>query len=553
MPAKPDRATAYAKAIKAGKVLAGQPVRLACERHLRDLKRKDLVWHRDRAERAIQFFSDILLLEDGRPFDLQPFQAFIVGSLFGWYTKAGDRRFRTAYCEIGKGNGKSPLAAGIGIYGIVADGEPAPEVYAAAVSHDQARIVFKDAARMVEESPELKALITSQVGSLTIPSQYATFRPVSSEHRSLDGLRVHMGLIDELHEHPSALVVDKIRAGTKSRKNALIFEITNSGYDRNSVCWKHHDYSIQILEGVAENDAWFAYVCSLDTGDSWIDESVWVKANPGLDVILPRRYLREHVEEARGMPSKENIVRRLNFCEWTEQVTRWLPMEAWDACEGLDLADLRGRRCVGGLDLGSTRDTTAFVLVFEEGDGLAVLPHFWLPEDGIAEREIRDHVPYREWARAGYLTITQGPVTDYREVRRRILELGSQYQVSAIAYDKWNATETAHELSDAGALMVDLPQRISSLAEAVNKIEAAVISGKLRHGGHPVLRWMAANASTKSDPEGNRRLIKPTDQTKRVDGMVALSMAVGYLVRAVPELPSVYDDVAARPEGLLSI
>jgi len=359
--------TAYAQAVVAGEIVAGKPVRLACQRHLRDLEtghERGLTFDEKAESRALEYFGMLCLSEGefaGKPFTLQPFQKFIVGSLFGWKGDDGYRRFRKAYIEIAKGNGKSPLAAAVGLYALVADGEEGAEIYSAAVTREQAGILWSDAKHMVEASPALSRRVSVNVRNLAVLSTNSYFRPVSSEARSLDGKRVHFALIDELHEHPSAMVVDKMQAGTKGRRQPLIFEITNSGYDRHSVCYQHHDYSIRILEGILDDDGWFAFVCALDEGDDWQDEAVWPKANPNIDVSVTLKYLREQVREAVGMPAKQNIVKRLNFCIWTEQSTRWIDIALWDACrQPIDRESLIGRVCFGGLDLSSTTDISAF-------------------------------------------------------------------------------------------------------------------------------------------------------------------------------------------------
>ncbi len=541
-----DQATEYARAVVAGKVLAGRPVRLACERHLRDIKsgaKRGLKWNVKKAETAIEFFYDMLVLEDGRPFKLEPYQCFQVGSVFGWYGGDGYRRFRTAYVEMGKGSGKSPMAAGIGHVGFIADNEPAPEIYVAATMREQARIVFTDAVRMVEGSPELKELVSVQVGSLSIPSQHAVYRPVSAEHRGLDGLRVHMGLIDELHEHPSALVVDKIRAGTKGRRNALIFEITNSGWDRHSVCWNHHEYSLKVLEGVIENDSWFAYVCALDEGDDWRDEKVWIKTNPGLGVTLPIKYLREQVAEAVGMPTKENLTRRLNFCEWTEQDTRAIPMTEWNkpqACAPIDVAALRGRDCYGGLDLAKVNDLSAFALVFppvDLGEMWKLLCWFWVPKEDIARRALKDRVPYDVWERQGHLIATPGNTTDYGFIESKVVEISGLYNIREIAFDRTFAGEIVQALASEGLTMVEFGQGFMSMAAPTSELLRQVKAGELQHGGHPVMTWCASNLTVAEDAAGN---IKPDKErsVEKIDGISATCNALGRaLVRpaAMPE------------------
>lgn len=563
MPArKPDAATAYARAVKSGRVKAGPYVRLAALRHLRDLKRKDLVWHADRAEEAIEFYAEMLTLEDGSPFELEPFQAFIVGSCFGWYLPDGRRRFRSAYVEIGKGNGKTPLAAGLGLYGLVGDREPASEVYAAATTRDQAKIAYKDAARMVEASPELNELIETQVGSLSIPAQHAVFRPVSSEHRGLDGLRVHIGIVDELHEHPTAVVVDKIRAGTKRRRNALIFEITNSGYDRTSVCWAHHELSVKVLEGTVENDQWFAYVCALDDGDDWQDERTWIKVNPGMGSILPKSYLREQVAEAVGMPSKENIVKRLNFCMWTEQSERWLPLDRWDACPGerLDLDEFRGQRCVMAIDGAFTNDFFASCKLFgpDEDGAYAAVWQFWLPEGSLAAsgsgRSEAARLQIQEWARQGWITLTDGEIIDYDVIEAELLRDAAQYDLAWLPFDRWGLAQLVAHLRDALGTrynpatgknedrVVPFPQSMAQMSGPTKELEKLIVAGKLRHGGNPVARWMASNVTIRHGPNAQ---VKPDRDRSgdKIDGIIALIMALDMTMRQVNR-PAQRDEAA---------
>lgn len=543
-----DTATAYARAVVSGNVVAGKPVRLACARHLRDLKEgkaRGLRFDVAAAERAIGFFRDVLVLDNGLPFEIATtgpggaWMAFVVGSLFGW--KRGEvRRFRTAYVETGKGSGKTPLAGGVGIIGLSADGEAAAEVYSGATAADQAKICWLDAKRMVERSPALSARLDVSVGALSHPASGSTFRPVSSEHRGLDGKRVHMALVDELHEHRDAQVVDKLRAGTKGRKQALIFEITNSGYDRHSVCWQHHEYSLKVLEGVLENDEWFAYVCALDEGDDWKDPTVWIKANPSLGITITERYLAEQVREAEGMPSKQNIVRRLNFCEWTEQSERAIDMTLWDkGSEPIDIAALRGRACFGGLDLARVSDLSAFVLLFPplaDGESWKVLPWFWVPKDDIAHRASRDRVPYDVWVREELIAATPGNTTDFGFIQAKILELAGLYDIRQIGFDRTFAGEIIQGLiAELGEeRVVQFGQGFLSMGAPTAELLRLIKGEELQHGGNPVLRWNASNLSCATDPAGN---LKPDKEhsTERIDGISALCNAIGMAVRS-PDL-----------------
>lgn len=540
-----DPVSAYARDVMEGRVVAGHPVQLACARHLADLKEgkaRGLRWNLERALVAIRFFRDMLVMEDGRPFKLEPFQCFIVGSVFGWHGPDGNRRFRTAYVEAGKGNGKTPLAAGIGLYALIADDQPAPEVYSAATTRDQAKICWLDADGFVERDPELSDLVDRQVGSLAVLGTRGVFRPVSAEHKGLDGKRVHCALIDELHEHPTPLVVDKIRAGTKNRMNALIFEITNSGHDRTSVCWHHHEYSLKLLEGSLQNDAWFAFVCSLDEGDSWTDEAVWPKANPGLETIVPRAYLRDQVTEALGMPSKENIVRRLNFCEWTETADRWLDMGLWDACPSeppVTLETFAGRDVMAGLDGASVQDIFAFALVAgpDEDGFYDALCRFWIPEKTLAAQESgraeADRLRLQEWARRGWIRTTSGDTTDYDVVEADILELLAQVRLRRLSFDRWNVTQLVTHLKAAlgNERVVDFGQTMAMMSAPSKELEKIVRDGKLRHGGNPVLRWMASNAALAYGPNEQ---VRPDRQRSgdKIDGLVALIMGIDGTMRA---------------------
>lgn len=525
-------------------------VRQACQRHLNDRAHADArgwLFDEAAADHAIGFFERFLCLPDTkdaagdpRPFLLEPWQAFIVGSLFGWRSPAGMRRFRTAYIEVGKGNGKTPLAAGIGLYGLVMDGERAAEIYSAAVTFQQANILFMDAVRMRELSPHLASRLFHSVNNLAYEPTLSFFRPVSSEHRQLDGKRVHMGLIDEIHEHPNALVVNKIRAGCKGRSQPLIVEITNSGYNRTSICWQHHDYSRHVLSGTASDDAWFAYVCALDEGDDPLeDEGCWLKANPNLGVSIPRSYLIEQVKSAKAIPAELNTVLRLNFCIWTQAVSRFFDIVKWHACAAeVPDAELDGVPCYAGLDLGQSDDFSAFVRIWMLEDGrVAVRCRFWIPQVAIERRPHRD---YQVWRDAGVLQVTDGDITDYDVVEAAVLEACQASGVRVCAYDKRFAQHMALHLQAAGVEMVDTPQGYA-LSEALNRLSDWVIEGSLCHGGDPVLGWMANNMVVRrSSYDGRIRPDKFTAADK-IDGIVALAMAVSRVVAQELEPPSIYE------------
>jgi phage terminase large subunit-like protein len=557
--------TAYARAVVAGEVMAGHLVRLACQRHLDDLEHgttRGLTFDKGAATRGMEFFATFLRHADGQPFTLAPFQQFLVGSLHGW-KEAGVRRFRHVYFEGAKGTGKSPLASGLALSVLFLDEEPGSELYCAAVTREQARIQFTDCTRMAQGSPDLARQLEITDNNIAMPATGSFIRPVSSEARALDGKRVSVALIDELMEHPNADVYDKMRAGVKTRRQPLILVTTNSGYDRHSVAWRLHEYSVKLLEGVHDNDAWFALIfaldpcaacraagheqpneeCEAEACDDWKDERVWEKANPLLDRALPRHYLREQVEEALAMPSKQSIVKRLNFSIWTESVSRWLDQAAWVEC-GRGVVDpeaLRGRRCFAGLDASTTMDLTAFVLAFPDDDGgFTVLSRFWLPREAMVERVKRDHVPYDVWARIGALELTEGHTVDYDIVRERIKQLAATYQIVELVRDRWNTSQLATQLMSDGANVVDFGQGFQSMSAPAKELERLVKEGKIRHGANPVMTWCASNAVVEIDPAGN---IKPSKRksTERIDGVVALCMALGRAI-VQTETRSVYED-----------
>jgi phage terminase large subunit-like protein len=556
-----DRVSEYSEDVVAKKIIAGPWVRLACERHLRDLRTgadRGLRWDSAAAERTLSFFPDVLRLAegefDGQPFALQPWQQFIVGSLFGWKGTDGFRRFRNAYVEIGKGNGKSPMAAGIGLYMLCADGEASAECYSAATTKDQAGILFRDAVRMVEASPALRSRIVSSGGlrvqNLAHPASGSFFRPVSSEHRGLDGKRVHYAAIDELHEHPSSIVVDKMRAGTKGRRQALVFRITNSGFDRATVCFHEHEYSRKIVEGQLEDDSWFAYVCALDEKDEWTEERCWPKANPNLEVSVPLKYLREQVREAQGMPSKQNIVKRLNFCVWTNQENAAIRMEEWNACCGIKAdespraavdriaQELRSRPCFLATDLSSSRDLASSVKLFPPDSDIPepytgkyiLLADFWLPEDNVAERMADARAPYDVWVRDGWIHTTPGDVIDYKSIGAKILADCELYDVLEIAFDPYLATSLANDLQAQGIdpdRLVKFPQRFEHFAAPTKELLDVLIPKRtIVHLANPVLNWNAGNLIVLENNNGDRRPIKKRDYGK-IDGMVALIMGLG--------------------------
>lgn len=541
-----DKATQYAIDVTSGKILAGPDIRNSCKRHLDDLKNakeKGLIWDTESADRATDFFEKVLKLNggehEGKPFVLLPWQCFIVGSIFGWKTLDGYRRFRMVYIESGKGSGKSPLAAGIGLYCLMADKEPRAEVYAAATKKDQAMILFRDAVAMVDQSPALSERIkksgTGQnVWNLAYLRKGAFFRPISSDDGQ-SGPRPHCVLIDEIHEHKSNNVVEMMRAGTKGRTQAIIFMITNSGHNKTSVCYEYHEYGRKVAEQSLIDDTFFSFICSLDEEDDpFNDESCWAKANPSLGHTFTDKYLREQVTQAKGMPSKESIVRRLNFCQWVEADNPWLASDIWMANEqDFDIDELVGEDCYAGLDLSGTRDLTALSLYFPKYK--KAFTEFWTPKETLLDRSKSDHVPYDAWVKQGHLFATEGRVVDYNFVAQRLGELTAKFNIIRMAFDPYRIKYFQRSLDDESVSIEMTPHgqgffksKDSGLwmPHSIELLEKDITENNIIIKYNPCLRWNAASAVLESDNKENKVFAK-RKSTGRIDGVVSLAMARG--------------------------
>jgi phage terminase large subunit-like protein len=564
IPATADRATYYAAAVVSGDILAGPFVRGACQRHLDDLQSagaRGFYYDEHAAAEAIAFFEEILHLAggqfEGKPFLLLPWQGFVVGSLFGWKRKSDDaRRFRVAFVEAGKGCGKSPIAAGIGMKGLVADNEPRAEIYAAATTQSQAMVLFRDAAAFFDQSPELsKRLVPSGIGekcwNLSHLESGSFFRVISSE-RKQSGPRPHMALLDEIHEHPDGNVIEMLRAGFKWRTQPLSFMITNSGFDKTTVCWEYHDLGAKVALGQLENDEFFAYICALDEedleDDRYLDdERLWVKVNPSLDAGLPGYdYIRGQIREARMLPSKMATVRRLCFCIWTEAENPAISREAWASCQDTGFAPelLRNRKCWGGLDLSATQDLTAFALMFQPTDAdplWRLKVWFWLPGVGLRLKSEQDHVPYIAWRDAGYIRALDRKTVEYEFVVTDLVDILSGLDCQQIAFDRWKMKDFKKDQERIGATLpelVEFGQGYKSMGPAVKIFETKLIQGTMRHDGNPCLTWCAANVVAIQDAAENRKYDK-SRSTGRIDGIVAAVMACG-IIEELPEV-SIYE------------
>jgi len=509
----------------------------------------------EKAERVRTFLKKFIRHSKGewagKPFELLDWQwEEIVAPLFGWKRPNGTRRYWRGYIEVPKKNGKSTLFAGLSIYLLLADNELGAEIYSAAVDRDQASIVFNEAANMVEASPALSAILTTVRSTKRIVHHKtrSLYRALSADVPAKEGLNAHAVLIDELHAQKTRDLWDTLRYAGASRRQPLNLSITTAGFDRHSICWEQHHYAERVLDGTTEDLSFFGYIRAAAPDDDWTSPEVWRKANPSFGITLSAEQFAEDCKEAQESPAKENSFRRYRLNQWTEQEIRWLNMEKWDVC-ATALRPLDGRHCFAGLDLSCTTDISALVLVFPIEERYDVLPFFWVPEEGARMRERRDHVPYTQWIRDKYVYATPGEVVDYDVIRKRINELQKRYDIRQIAIDRWNATQLATQLQGDGFEMVAFGQGYASMNAPTKKLEELVLSGKIAHGGNPVLRWMASNVSVETDAAGNWKPSKEKS-TQRIDGIVALIMGID---RATTQPASEFSVYARENRGFIEI
>lgn len=503
------------------------------------------------ADRAAAFFPLHLKhtkgQHAGKPFHLLGWQETLIRDLFGWKRPDGTRKYRRAYVEIPRKNGKSQIAAGIALLLLFIDKEPGAEIYSAASDRDQAKIVFQAAHDMVSTSPKLDSMSESLKMNISVEATKSFYRVLTSEVGTKHGLNAHGVIFDELHTQKTRDLWDVLTTSIGARTQPLIFAITTAGYDKNSICYEQHEYAMKVLEGTIDDPEFYPLIFAAPDDADWTDPKVWALANPSLgDTILPD-YIEAECRRAQETPGYVNTFRRLQLNQWTESYSRWLDIEAWNENgEPIDPAELEGEICWGGLDLSTTTDLSAFVLVFPRNGGFVVLCWFWVPEETILARSRQDRAPYDVWVREGWIEATEGNVIDYDYIEKKILELGNIYNIQETRYDKWNATALVNHLMAEGLEMVDVGQGYASLSAPSKELEKLVISQEFYHGGNPVLRWCAANVVIETDAAGN---IKPSKKhsTERIDGIAA---AVNALSGAIggEDGGSVYDE-----RGFLSL
>lgn len=541
----------YAKDVVAGKVVAGELVTLACERHLRDLvdgPDRGLNFDDAAAAKVIKFFSFLRHSKGrwgrggGQCFELAPWQQFCLASIFGWKRSDELRRFRIAYLEVPRKNGKSTLSAGVGLYLLLADGEPGAEIYAAATTKDQARICWTEAKRMALKSPPIRKRVEFTRDCLSTDDSF--FKPLPNEPDSLDGLNPHGAIIDELHAHPTRELWDVIDTATGARDQPLIFAITTAGNNVQSVCWEQHEYGRKVLEGTIDDDSNFAFIACPDKDDDVHRPRTWQKANPSYGVTVTEDYMRDKARKAKNNPASMNGFRQKHLDVWVSKVIdQVIGRDQWAALQQeIDLELLRELPCWMAIDLASTGDLTASAKVWrdEDNDRFILKSRIWIPEEVIHERSERDKVPYDQWVHEGWMEVTPGATTNYETIRDALIEDAQTYDVKEIAADRlFQGAWLVQQLDDEGIDVFAHGQGFMSMAIPTKQFLEAVFGRTLVADRNPVLAWMADNLALEVDSAGNNKPSK-RKSAEKIDGIVAAIMALG---RAhVDDSGSAYED-----------
>lgn len=506
----------------------------------------------EKALRACRFFSLFLKHHKGKwaghPFDLSDWQTSVVANLFGWIKKDGTRRYRSSLIELPRKTGKSHLCAGLALYCLVADGEEGAEVYTAAADRDQASIVFEIARKFVESDEYLSKHCRVYRNSIVVEEKGSSMKALSSDSRTAHGLNASAVICDELHvwTKPDARdLYEALVTSQGAREQPLNISITTAGTAEPTL-WKDlHQYAENIRDGVVDDKSFLPAIWAAKKDEPWDDPEVWHRVNPALGITVPLEFYERECEKAKSLPSYANAFRRLYLNQPTESLSRWLSMGCYDECEErMTEEELKGRKCYVGLDLSSTLDLTALVLIFprteEEGKGYDVLPYFFVPMENMDKRQKDDGVPYREWHESGYLIATQGDVVDYTYIRNKINELHERYDIREIAIDRWNATQVAVWLAEDGFEVAFFGQGYRSMSAPSKELEASVMGKRFRHGNNPVLKWNASVCSHEEDAAGN---IKPSKKKskERIDGIVASIMGISRATASQYESTSVYE------------
>lgn len=546
----------YAADVLGGKIPACKWVKLAADRQLADLKtyagsRSPYVFDENEANRVCKFIELLTHTKGelaGTRIHLEPWQVFILTTVFGWLRRAdGGRRYRRAYVEVSRGNGKSTLCSGIGLYCLLADREGGAEVYSFATTRDQAKIVFGDAKVMAERNAALRQKFGLQVlaNALYVPQTNSTFQAKSAEGSTLDGLNTHLAIIDELHAHKTRAVYDVVETSTGKRKNSLMFVITTAGFDTSGICYEVRTMVTKVLEKSVVDETQFGIIYGLDEGDDWTTVEALEKANPNWGISVRPEIITSLMMKAIALPSAVNNFKTKHLNIWCSASSAWMDMQAWEAGEiNVDRSDFEGQPCYIGLDVGAKNDVTAKVLLFPVGKSFVVFADFYLPEAAV---EKSTNSQYRGWVEEGWITQSGGAMTDLARIEEDIRDDLSRFDVKGIAYDPWNALQLATNLGNDGAPMVEYRNTVQNFSDPMKSLEALVQDKRVNHDGNPVLRWMMGNVVAKLDAKDNIFPRKERYENK-IDGVVALIMALG--ISNTSEEANPFDDIEESSESV---
>lgn len=525
----------YVQDVLSGKRIAGKSEKAAVQRYLNDKRTaldKGFFIDTKAGERAVNFIQKLKHTKGkwaGQPLLLEPWQKFIVFNLFAWKRADGTRRFRYAYVEVARKNGKTALAAGIALYMLYAEREPRAEVYSVATVKDQAKLCFNDSVAIVKNTALSQRMRVFR-DSILYEQLGAYFKPLSSDDGIHDGYSPYCVIVDEYHAHKDNGMLDVMRSGMAARVQPLVFIITTAGFNKNYPCYAYRQNAKNVMAGIMNDDSLFSIIFEMDAEDDWTDPQNWPKANPNLGVSVDYEYLAGEVKDAQNRPEAVRGVKTKNLNMWVDAETTWILDEVWAKCAGaFGISELEGLKCWGGLDLSNVSDITAFVLLFEYKEKFALLPKFWIPEEKLQEKIAKENVGFAEWVDKGYVTVTPGNVTDYDFIKADIFAMAQKYDIISIAYDRWNSSQTVIQMQDEGLEMSPFGQGYGSMSAPTKEFEKMVLLEKMEHFNNPVLRWMLASTAIQTDPAGN---IKPDKRksSQKIDGIVASIMAMGEMM-----------------------
>ena len=526
----------YAERVVSGEIVACELVKLACQRQINDLERLDwdFTFDEDRANHVCWFIENLPHIKGrwkSRNIELEPWQCFLLTTIFGWIDNDGYRRYRKVYCECPRKNAKTTIAAGVALYLLCADGEPGPEVYSAAVTRDQAKISWDTAQKMVRREPGMRRHygVEALAHSIVVQNQAGAFKPLSRDADSLEGLNPHGVIIDELHAHKTREIFDVLNQATGSRRQPLLFCITTAGDNRVGVCYEQHDYLTQILNGRHIDDRYFGVIYSIDKEDDWVTEAAARKANPNYGVSVLADDIDSICKQAQRSGEAQNayLTKRLNI--WVSTGTAYFNMLAWQnrcAVPGLKIEDFYGKRCMVAIDLASKTDIAAKVYLFNEDGKRYVFGKYYLPS-AAAERGNSNYDLYVGWSKNPNLglTLTEGEVIDFEVIEADLIEDRNNFEVVEFPYDPFQATELSTRMRNEGLNMIEINPNVRNFSEPMKSLDALILSGAIVHNGDPILAWMLGNVYAKRDAKDNIYPRKVRNENK-IDGVIALLMAL---------------------------